>query len=360
MLAGPGSRNSSSGGGGSLIDDASFIINGTGFGTNAATATVFTGGLTGPIESQANQTAVKTVGSSGSGILGSGWAANTGYSDTQQFVSTIQAYNHTKSIYSRYGYTTYSGGVYDTGNFQYGIAYDFGSNFRAGYFNFMYFLNPNGGTSGQIKFFRSTGATNGGYQDSDDPNILMNQFSFASIVRHWLGADQGNVSVSGTIWEFNQWVRYEIMFLPGTGTTDGSIQHRITRVSDGTVLSSGTATSRQFFGSPETGFHWLVLQGYIQLGIANDGSQVFIDQDIYGSVNQSSATAPKFLYIGDNATFSSCTRLAIQNPNAWSNTQISGPKFNKGGFSSGTTVYWHVMDGINTPNQAGILAGVIA
>lgn len=348
-----------------LTDGGPQTFAGTGFGTNSGlNAQTMLGGIGGAIETATNNANIKTS-SSGSGLLPAGWTCNTTYADTGQWVSNTRAYNHTKAIKNRFGYNVATGGSYNTGNFQFGFAYDFGSNYGACYSNWIGYLNPQSQVSGQIKFMRWVGALSGGFTDNQYPNILLNQVGFAAFNRFFNGDDQGNVSVSGTIWDFNGWVRYEVMFVPGNGTANGSLQWRMTRLSDNTVLSSGSSSSIQFFATAagETGFRWVVPQGYIggsqsgTSGLQADGVEWYYDQDMYHCADLSGTTTPKFLYLGNNATFSSCSRLAIQRPTAWSNTSITVTNTNLGGFGSGTSLWWHVMDAINTPNQAGIFAG---
>lgn len=351
-------------GGSGLIDDQPFSISGTGFGTNTGIGNVaFLGGLTGPIEAATNNANIKTS-STGSGLLGTGWTCNTGFSATGQWCSNTRSYSHTKAIKNRYGYNVATGGTFNASDFQFGFGYDFGTNYGAVYANWIGYLNNAGFTGGQVKFMRWGGSAVMGFQDNDYPNMLFNQFGFAAFQRFYNGGDQGNVSVSGTIYDLNtSWVRYEVMFQPGTGTTDGALGWRVTRLADNSILSSGTATSRQFFlpAAGETGFRWVLPQGYIgNTPFQQDGVEWYYDNEMFFSANLSGTTKPKFLYLGDNPVFASCTRVHIQNPTSWSNTSISGLKINKGGFTSGQTVYWHVMDDINTPNQAGIIAGTWA
>jgi hypothetical protein len=348
-------RTSIVAGGGSIADGNAFTMNGSGFGTNSVTQ-VWTGGVNGIIESIASGTGLKT-GASGAGLLGGNWVCNTGYSETQQWVSDLRSFSGTKSIRNRYGYNVYSGGTYDTGNFQFALDYDFGSGYQAIYSNVCFNLENNGQTAGQVKFKRWVGPDGSNYDDNDYPNVLLNQYGFAAFN---LTADAGTLtrtdSIADPIWSFDNWVRMEVLFTPGTsGTANGSIQYRITLLTDGTVLSSGTISSATLWRNADPAYSHFIIQGYISNEMQSDGAELFIDRDIYAVANLSGTTV-KYVLLGDASTYAGCTKrlLAVQPFSSWADTSID-ITINKGPHTNLTGKYLYAMNGIDSAiNSSGI------
>lgn len=342
----------SASGGETFSDGDDYELDGVNFGTNVpATNQAFFGGVNGPIEQAANGADIKA----GSGLLPSGW---TYPGSTPQLVSSARAYSGTKSILNRFGYDVATGGVYDSGNFQYGIQFDFGAPYRSLYTNACFYFDPAGYTSGQVKFQRFVGAAGGGIQDSDYPNVLFNQYGFPAFQRASSTGDLGNISPGGNIWVWNGWVRQEVFFVPGTsGGTDGSVQWRVTRLSDGVVIAAGNRNGLRFWAGADPAFRYWVIQGYIGNEFGRDGVQLTIDRDVFAIANLASSAFPRFTVIGDASTYSACdkSRLSVAPFTSWSNTRI-GLKINKGAHANLIAKHLYVMQGLNSPlNENGSL-----
>lgn len=350
------------GGGAAITDGQAFTMNGSGFGTNvSASDQAFFGGVNGPIEGAATGTVIS------SGVtLPSGWTLPGG---DPTFVSSARAYNGTKSILHRYGYATATGGSFNSSLFQYAMLFNFGASIKSLYTNVAYYFTVPVDSGGQVKLQRPVGPNGDGFTDTDYPNILTNNFpdvnganESAFQLQSLAPGNTGgsllpNLLPNGPFLSLNAWVRLELFFNFGTASgSDGTIAYRSTRLSDGTVLSSGTTGARTIWGGTDPEFSRWVIQGYMGNDAQQDGSQLNIDRDSYAVANKSASTFPKSVLLGDASTYAACTKttLVIQKFTSWSDTAI-GITVNKGVHSNLTGKYLYAMSAIDTAiNSSGV------
>lgn len=346
-------------GGTTLVDGDPFTVSGSGFGTNvSASNQAWLGGVNGFIETSAANGRISS-GALSTLTLPSGWSA---IGEGPEIISDLRAYGGTKSLLNRAGYSAQTGGTYDSELYQYGVNYDFGEAFLSLYFSTVWYLENNGNTSGQVKFERIVGAAGGGLTDNDFPNVLFNMFgSSGSAQRRSLGGDASNDILPNLSydsgWVFDGWIRREVFFVPGTsGTSDGSLQYRFTRLSDGTVLDSGSFTGQLFWGDADPAFRYLVLQGYLGNGMHTDGAQLYLGRDSFAIANPSSAAFPKHVLLLDAATYAASNKAlgSFCQFSEWGDTSIT-IAVNQGAHSNLTGKYLYVMEGIDDPiNTEGI------
>lgn len=357
------SSSSSSSGGSSLTDGGTFTLSGTGLGSSTASVTAYMGGINGPLEAVANGSRVSTTVS-----LPSGWAMSGG---DPTFVSTARCYNGTKCILHRFGHNTATGGSYDDTLYQYGMRFDVGTPFLRAYTRVISYKT--GFTDGQVKFQRFTGRLTdqfgsnvGGLQDDNLPNVLLNCYHNNDCSQAQTndnaalggnGFTEPNISFGvDPSWVDDGWVLQEYDFIPGTvGTANGSISWRFTNLQTGTVLSSGTASTKRFWQSGDSGYRWWVVQMYMANAAGVDGAQLNIDRDFVGFFNTADANFTKFVVFCNASTYASAT-ICVPQPTVtgWNNTQITGT-FNKGalpGLVAGTDFWGYVCTGINTCGTA--------
>lgn len=314
---------------GALAHGDTFVITGSGFGTNALTYKTI-GGADGKIEST----------SSGTPSNGDGWTFNSG-SGINAVVSTAQARSGNKSLFCNL----------DAGSqFNCAIRFDWGSGigqntdiYVTWWVRRSYTLD--GGSNGQWKMFRLS------YENDiqDGPNEI--------VMFNWLTTGhqffvRTNTGTNGAeSWDFpfptaqNRWYRMELRV--NTGTINGSDGfYSLTRhdPTGGNAVVTDSTTGTSYTTSYQNLYRWFLWQNYIGNGM--DTQPTYLD-DLYVQVGTIAR-----LEICDNATYNSRTFCEIQFPTSWSDTSITA-KFNKGGFASGATPYVYVITSSGTAIAAG-------
>jgi hypothetical protein len=344
---------SGSGGGGSLADGASATISGSGFGTNSVSQE-FLGGVNGVIEGLANNAS---------------WTAHARSNWTfpgaePQQVSTDRSLSGTKSLANL---------NWASDNFQFGSKFDTGG-YKAIYTRFSYYLHQSPADSAlQNKLDRYVCGplgTDEGIEDSNlsntyfiyfrggagdfDSSIAVNGGSAGTLYPENGGGTGGPWGLTGT----GTWITKEVVFKPDSsaGAGDGSIQWRVIREDTRAVLTTGSFSSRNFWGSTHgaTPFRYWVLYGYLGNGVTN--GSVYWDRDIYCAWQNTDTTTPKYVLLGDASTYAGSTIFSVSPHTSWSDTTIQ-VTVNKGQHSNLTGKYWYVMSAPGTPiNSNGIAA----
>ena len=344
-----------------LVDGQSVSISGSGFGTNSVTQ-AFAGGVNGPIQGATANSNISN--SSGGSNLALGGVLTWAGGDPQ-FASDAQTWGG-RSIMNRYGYNVATGGTYNSSLFQYGFRADFGARVFATYWRTQYYISIPGGTpqTGQVKHERYTGqpGVNSGLTDDAIACLLCNMYPSASsngqTQRFSAGPALSNISEGGPGWVLDGWIQREYMLVPGSQDgTDGTFAWRHTRLSDNTVIASGSQTGLTFWQTGDISMRSWVMQNQFHNAAGVDGSVLWIGRDFYCSANLSNTTKPKFLLLGDASTYAACVpnKMVIQKTTSWSDTSISFT-LNKGQLSSLSGVYAYAMSDLNTPiNSNGII-----
>lgn len=337
------------GGGTGFADGDEIEIVGSGFGSNEVSQE-FLGGVNGPIETAAN-------GASWNSVARPGWLF-PGNSPSR--ISTTRSLNGAKSLANL---------NYGPSNYQYGVAFDTGAQYRAIYTRLAYyFSNPTNELKGQLKLDRYVGvhASNDLISDINQPNTYY--------TRYWQGAgsyiavnggssatiypDQGG-GVDGHWMEMNGWYTKEVVFMPDSaaGAGNGSMQWRVVRNATGQVVTAGTVSNRNFWGAGLGAFRYWVLQGYIGNEFASSLDEVYWDRDVYCAWNVAGSAVPKTVLMGNASTYDACTVFTVCRWTSWADTRIRA-QANKGAHATLAGKYFYVMAGINNPVNSTGLVGV--
>ncbi len=347
--------------GGGLVDGALADISWAGTMPVVATGNLASfGGVNGPVNS-----APDSVNAVSSVNLGTNYAWVAG--DPQWIVP--DSYNGNKSILNRYGYPSATGGSFSSsGPAIFGIRYAFPQPFMSIYYNTIWkILTATIPPAGQVKFERITGSpnVNGGLTDDAWANILVNQYGSSAsfqIQSQGPGNNGGsllpNVQFGGDGWDIGGWVRREVFIVAGSsGVSNGSIQWRVTRLSDGAILSQGSVSGRMLWGGTDPAYRAFILQGLPANAMLQDGSQIFIDSNSKAVANYSAAAFPGAVVLGNASTYAACDtrRFVMQDVQSAGSGNIR-IRANKGVLPSLGSAWAYVMGGINTPlNSNGIV-----
>lgn len=150
-----------------------------------------------------------------------------------------------------------------------------------------------------------------------------------------LRADFGPVAdtlTTATSFAKGTWMRYEV-YLVGSSTS-GVINWWETSASRTRIQRANkTGVNTMHTGEPWVYFH---LPGY---GRGDAGSQTYYD-DAYIAKGPGALARVE---IGNNATYSNCTNLAVITPTSWSSNSITAT-VRQGGFTAGAPAYLFVVD----------------
>lgn len=153
--------------------------------------------------------------------------------------------------------------------------------------------------------------------------------------------DTSGLSESGygsTTWIKNRWQRYENYYL-GSTSSSGSLQMWETNSANARNRTVNVTGITIHSGDDWT---WFRLHAYAR---EESNGQVYYD-DVYVATGTGALARVE---IGNNATYSNCTNLAVITPTSWSNTSIEAT-VRTGSFSDGTA-YLFVIDSNGTASS---------
>lgn len=262
-------------------------------------------------------------------------------------------------------------------NYQFGIRWDTGAPRRVLFTRFSYYLHNLTADQGQYKAWRSVGSLggDGGVGDGDIANayVVFNQYCRLNIndtdSHHTFPASSGAYANSwnpaswhtgSELWHYeNEWVTLEIAFTANSapGVADGAVHVVAYRENTGEMVCNHWGNNIVFAvtpTSPQSRYH--VWQGWIGNGF-DTTCKLFMDRDIYGSYSDNT-TLPKFLILGNAATFNQCTVRTVAKFEDWFVRGTNGDLYfrvNKGRHADLNNLYLYVMSAPGTPtSQQGI------
>lgn len=317
---------------GSVADNQTIVIDGTGFGSNPMNVQ-WLGGSSGVIESRPT----------GTSLLSSSlakWSEDSSLDDS--FIDSRRAYSGKQSIVFDPALARYKGA-------RFGLIYDTGGNFGSVYSSYLAYFDHGTATNGQWKMIRYC------YRNSVVDDSIPNAY-----MANWEGGPgdffyiQAGGADTRQNWFTNQvlplsgaWYRVEAFFRPSSQTTaaDGEFWVRTTRISDNLVQTQRFTNLKTYQDSEANRYRYVVLQNYMGNGDYGLLTKLWLD-DIYISEGQARVE------VCSSATWAQCTKKEIQPPVTWSGNRIS-VKLNKGGLNSLSGTYLYVIDSTGTANANG-------
>ncbi|BBO74379.1 hypothetical protein DSCW_17960 [Desulfosarcina widdelii] len=159
------------------------------------------------------------------------------------------------------------------------------------------------------------------------------------------GSGTGRSTAANKQWVWDEPVRWSVWF-KGNGTTDSG-----SREFFGAVSSSGHTFYENhdvaWFDESDmaVGFDRINFPGYF--ASTSYPTYNYVLDDIYIAAGDNAAARVE---IGNNAIYTSCTKLAIATIDSWSDSSITAT-VREGGFSTNNTVYVFVVDSNNDPSS---------
>ena len=153
------------------------------------------------------------------------------------------------------------------------------------------------------------------------------------------------------------WTRYMVWMKGGQSNNGGGAAWEVNSYGFNAFLCSAALPSegcsstytQNNLTTQSTGNPWTTV-GFPGFGRKDTSSVAYYD-DIYVATS-SGPGAHARVEIGNNATYTSCTNLAITTPTSWSDTQVV-TTIRQGGFKSGDTAYLFVIDANGNVNSQG-------
>jgi hypothetical protein len=326
---------------GTVSDDQTITINGSGFGTNSLRQQ-WLGGKSGPIEST-------PAGTRFLATARAGWSEDGSLDES--FIDSRRAYSGSRSIVFDPALARYRDG-------RFGLIYDTGSNFTELYSSNMVYFDDGGAGAGQWKMIRW--CFKNSVTDDSVPNAYVSNCAGAPGDFFYV---QGGSTATKMNWFDTQslpltgaWYRVETYMRPSSSSTasDGEFWMRTTKVSDGTTGTQRYTGLKTYSDGDTNRYRYIVFQNYMGNGNYNNQTIVWMD-DIYISQTQARVELCK------SSTWAACKNKDIQLPTAWNNSQIS-VKLNQGGLGSLSGTYLYVVDSSGNVNANGfpLVAGAAA
>jgi hypothetical protein len=309
----------------------------------------FIGGSYGPIEAG-------TVGNLFTSIAPTGWDM-PGSTGTQ--ISDAETLNGAKSL------------LHDRSlGFQFGFAYNTGGIRRVGFARWsLLFLNPNNVgdlvPGGQLKQVRFVGGTSSRLEDTSYANTLLSGWTGKGGVyaaRNDSPSPGSNLS-GGTGREWHkegEWVsvHYRVTDSSAPNVADSSVQVMTIRESDGSILGIWEQNNVLLRTSASALIRNIVFQFY--MGNAFNGAsgcKVYLDRDIACAYSDT-ATPPKYIMLGNAATWAACTVRTYCEWITWTNNGATSDitfKVNKGRHANLTGKYVYALSDAGTViNSTGV------
>lgn len=293
----------------------------------------FLGGSYGPIENG-------TVGDMFTAVAPPNWEMLGG---TGSQISIEQALNGTKSL------------LHDRARgFQFGIAYDSGAPRRVGFARWSFrFENPNGITGGQLKQVRMVGGTSSRMEDYSYANCYLSGWTGGNGVyaaRNDSPSVGANLSGgSGREWhKEGEWitVHFRCTDSSAAGVADASIQVLTIRESTGEIIGLWNQTNVLLRNAAAALIRSIVFQFYMgNMFNGASGCKLHLDRDIACAFSDTT-TPPKFLYLGNAATWSACTVRTYCEWETWTDngaTSTIDAIINQGRHSSLNNLYFYAL-----------------
>jgi hypothetical protein len=212
----------------------------------------------------------------------------------------------------------------------------FSSSFSKIYFSFWTYLPvgqnvPSGGIGANWKVWWLT--TDDYFQNDYASEIITDPPTETSICYVDGSASRACWGYDSFTFTKGRWLRWEA-YLIGSTTSSGAVYLWHTDSGNARHLT-GSATGDNTLDNGTTGWGYLHFPGF---GRYDTNSNTYYD-DIYVAVGDGALARVE---IGDNATYTSCTNLAVITPTSWSDTSITAT-VRGGSFTTGTA-YLFVID----------------
>lgn len=190
-----------------------------------------------------------------------------------------------------------------------------------------------------------------GYATDNDPDLVATCFNSPTSTYNLFANDYARATLDRDMdwrWEWDKPVRYAF-WIKGNGTSVAGSDGLYQSVSStGQSLVSYHETFAWFAESDNVfGFDRLTVPGFLT-GASNTQSAFVID-DVYVAVGPNAAARVE---IGNNINYSSCTKLAIITPSAWSDGEITAT-VREGTFNDDEQAYLYVVDENGEVNANG-------
>jgi hypothetical protein len=343
IIFGPGSNNgwsapSISGVEGSISDQGSITIAGSGFGNTGPTVILFddfesgtNGGVLGnrvvsaPVGTWRDTsyacdpyyaTYSNTAAHSGSQALRQNWGSGSGTQEGARWNAPTMGGPHTQIYFSFWMYLpsgqNVPGGCTGTGC-------GYGANWKT------WWLSSNDYHADD-------------FANEIVTNSLPGQMSFG-----WVDGSQNRAQAGYVNSHFTKgrWERFEVYMVGSTSA--GSITEWYTN--SATARSQFATASGRTLDNGSPGWNYLHFPGF---GRYDSNSNTYYD-DIYVAAGTGARARVE---IGNQSTYNSCTNLAVFTPTSWSDTQIV-TTVRKGSFAQGQTAYLFVIDASGAANATG-------
>lgn len=161
----------------------------------------------------------------------------------------------------------------------------------------------------------------------------------------WYGSsglsDGGYTSTS---WSKNRWHRFEAYYIGSAGTSG---ENYLWELNSGTPWRNiwSQTNMHNLQSTNSSGWRLFRLHSYAR--------QDSLGQCYYDDVYVATGTAARArVEIGNNATYSNCTNLAVITPTSWNNSQITAT-VRQGSFTAGQTAYLFVVDASGAASSQG-------
>jgi hypothetical protein len=158
------------------------------------------------------------------------------------------------------------------------------------------------------------------------------------------GEDRVSVGYQASPFTKGRWTRFEV-YMVGSTTSSGAIHAWFTDSAHARYLWQSATGDNTLYSTNATGWNYLHFPGY---GRYDSNSNTYYD-DIYVAAGSGARARVE---IGNQATYSACTNLAVSTPTSWSDTQIMAT-VRKGSFAQGQAAYLFVVDASGAVNSQG-------
>ena len=342
---------------GTIADDQTVVISGSGFGSNSLKQE-WLGGSSGRVDSQANGTRIDTLG-------WPNWSLLTPSTPTYPHVSTERSWSGGKSIaFDTRGTTEYKQTLfYDTGSAGYTTMY---TNALI-YLDYQTLLSGSRFQWKMIRWYKVadvldhannlSGALMSNWQGTNPASYLAGFNASSSQYTYWFN-DLGSKQIlpgKGAWYRYETWVKMNST----PGTADGTYRVKVTDPVTGSVVVDQLISNVMYNATGDSGnFRYVVLQNYF--GNASNGGYSQPDNaqavawwdDIYMSQSQARVE------VCSSPTWAQCASREIQAASVWSDGSIT-VKLNKGANLDFTNAYLYVTDSSGAVNASGYkLTGV--
>jgi hypothetical protein len=196
-----------------------------------------------------------------------------------------------------------------------------------------------------------------GYSSKSDPDIASPSWTGRAF--YSVGSNDSPISTfdqNGDVkWVWGAPVRWSL-WIKGNGTSATGSDGFFQAVSSAGQKFKSYKDYKAWFNPDHTvrGFDRMYIPGFFRSGVSFSNRENYVIDDVYVAVGPN---AQARVEIGNAASYSSCTKLALSTPTNWSDGSISAT-FRSGGFATGAQAYLYVVDKNGNVNSKGYAINV--